>query len=110
MEVAAQQRAPAAGQIARGDPDRGIDHDRMRDQAALQTRVLVSLDLRDAKLLLDLVSVSPADRVADRPREQIAIDLALDEIVLRAGIDRGLARRLIVKPGQQDRKSTRLNS
>ena len=47
---------------------------------------------RDLELLAGLVGAPALDRVADRARQPLAVDLALDQVVLRAGADRLHAR------------------
>ena len=84
VEVAAQQRAPAARAVVRGQLQRGIADQRGRQQAALEAGVLLGVQACDLELLARLVRAPALDRVADRARQSLPVDLALDQVVLRA--------------------------
>ena len=92
VEVAAQQRAPAARAVVRGQLQLRVADQRRRQQAALQAGVLLGVQPRDLELLARLVGAPALDRVADRARQPLPVDLALDQVVLRARGD-GLRRR-----------------
>jgi hypothetical protein len=75
VEVAAQQRPLAPGQVAGCDPQGGVVDDGAWDEAALQAGGLVGADLGDTKLLLDVLGVAAADRIMDRPGQQAPLTL-----------------------------------
>ncbi len=56
----------------------------------------------DLELLARLVRAAALDRVADRACQALAVDLALDQIVLRAGGDGVDAATLVVEAGQDE--------
>ena len=88
VEVAAEQRPPAARAVVRGQQQARVGDQRRRQQAALEPRVLLGVRARELELLAGLVGAPALDRVADRARQALAVDLALDEVVLRARADR----------------------
>ncbi len=60
------------------------------------------MQARDLELLARLVRAPALDRVADRAREPRTVDLALDQVVLRARGDRLGAAALVVEPGEHE--------
>ena len=80
---------------------------RSRREAAFQADDLALLCLCQAKLLLSVLGLASADRVADCARELIAVHVALDEVVLCTSLDRGSAGRLVGKPGQHNQGQLR---
>ena len=59
---------------------------------------------RDLELLARLVGAPALDRVADRARQPLPVDLALDQVVLRAGGDGLDAAPLVVEPGEHEHR------
>ena len=56
----------------------------------------------DLELLARVVGAPALDGVADRAGEALAVDLALDQVVLRAGGDGLDAAALVVEPGEDE--------
>ena len=102
VEVAAQQRAPAARAVVGGQLQAGIADQRGRQQAALEAGVLLGVQARDLELLARLVRAPALDRVAHGARQSLPVDLALDQVVLRARGDRVDAAPLVVEAGQDE--------
>ena len=92
VEVAAEQRAPAARAVVRGQLQLGVGDQRRRQQPALEAGVLLGVQPRDLELLARLVGAPALDRVAHRAGQALPVDLALDEVVLRAGARRPRCR------------------
>ena len=88
VEVAAEQRAPAARAVVRGEQQLGVVDQRRGQQAALEAGVLLRVQARDLELLARLVRAPALDRVAHGAGQALPVDLALDQIVLRARGDR----------------------
>ena len=65
VEVAAQQRAPAAGPVVGGQQQLGVGDQRRRKQAALEAGVLLLVHARELELLAGLLGAPALDRVAD---------------------------------------------
>jgi hypothetical protein len=101
-EVAAEQRAVASGAVARGDPDGAVADQRPRRESAFQARDLARLDVCEAQLVLGVCGLTADDRIADGAGELRAVDLALDEVVLGAGVYSRHPRCLVVEPGEHD--------
>ena len=91
-EVAAEQAHRPPGAVERVHRDLGGLHQRLGQQAALQAGRLGLAQLHLAQPLGVLVGPLALDRVAQRPDQQHAVDLALDQVVLGALGDRGDAR------------------
>ena len=85
VEVAAEQGPLAAGSVERRQLELLGVHQRAGQQAALQAGVLLGPQLGGDQLALVGGGPSALDRVAQRALEARAVDLALDEEVLRAG-------------------------
>ena len=66
-------------------------------------RDLGALLFVEQRLLHDLA----LDRVAQGPQQPARLDLALDEIVLRAFLQRLCGQRLVVEPGEDHQRDTR---
>ena len=77
---------------------------RMRDgqQPALQARRLLGQDLGRPQLLAHAVGLAALDGVEDRAPEAVAVDAALDEVVLRAGGDRLDAALVVAVAGEDE--------
>jgi hypothetical protein len=101
VEVAAEQRPLAAGPIAGADPEALVGQQRDREQPALEAGGLLGQHLRGAQLLADRVGLPALDGVEDRAAQPVAVDAALDEVVLRARGD-GLDPALHVPVAGQD--------
>ena len=106
-EVAAQQCPVAPRVVARRDPHRVVADQRSRRKPAFQSSDLTRLGLGQTKLLAGLVGLAATDRIANRPRQLVAVHMALDQIVLGAGLDRPDAGRLVVEPGEDDQRNPR---
>ena len=64
---------------------RRVVEDRHGQQPALQARGLLGQDLGGPQLLADAVGLAALDGVEDRPAQAVAVEAALDDVVLRAG-------------------------
>ena len=104
VEVAAEQGAVAARAVAGGQVEVRVAQQRDGQQAAFEPRVLAGEQLLLQELLLDLLGALAFAGEAQRLDQQRAVHLVLDEVVLRAGGDRGDAGRLVVLPGQDDHR------
>ena len=60
------------------------------------------MELRDVELAARVLRLSPADRVADRASKDLALRLSLDQVVLRASLDRRRPRGLVVEAREDD--------
>jgi hypothetical protein len=99
-EVASQQRALPPRPVARDDPDAIAGDQRPRQQTSFQTGVLGCQEAGVAQLRRGGCRRLALHRVTDRPSEQVPVDLALDQIVLRATGDRGDRCGLVGHAGQ----------
>ena len=106
-EVAAEQRAPAAGAVVGGERERRVGHERGRQQAALQAGVLARLELGDRELLLRQLGPAALDGVAQGAREQRPARRALDQVVLGAGGDGLHPAALVGEPGEHQHRELR---
>ena len=108
VEVPAEQVLLAAGQAARRHAQPRVGQQRRGQQAALQPRVLLGLDLGHAQFSLGLLGPAPLDRVADHAVQHVPGDLALDQVILSSRPDRLLAQVLVRLSGQHDDGRLRL--
>src|SRR5215469_13398369 len=92
IEVAAKQRLVPARPVAQRMVEAGIVKYRNRKQSPLEPGVLGLADLRLPELAGRLVRPLAFDRVPNAPAEGCAVDLALDQVVLRAGRHGGDAK------------------
>ena len=98
VEVAAEQRAPAAravvrGQLAAAGSVTSGAGSRPRSRRAFSS----ACSARDLELLARLVRAPALDRVAHGARQALPVDLALDQVVLRARGDGLDAAPLVVE-------------
>ena len=107
VEVAAQERALATRAIAGADEQRRVVEDRDRQQPALQARRLLGQDLGRPQLLAHAVGLAALDGVEDRPPQAVAVDAALDEVVLRARGDRVDAALVVAVAGEDEVRDVR---
>ena len=107
VEVAAQQRALATRPVAGADEQRAVVEDRHRQQPALQARGLLGQDLGRPQPLADAVGLAALDGVEDRPPQAVAVDAALDEVVLGAGRDRLDAALVVAVAGEHEVRDVR---
>src|SRR5215467_3437131 len=84
IEVAAKQRLVPAGPVAQRMVKAGIVKYRNRKQSPLEPGVLGLADLCFPQLAGRLVRPFAFDRVPNAPAQRCAVDLALDQVVLRA--------------------------
>ena len=82
----------------------GIGDQRRGQQAALQAGVLLRVQAGDLELLARLVRAPALDRVADRAGQALPVDLALDQVVLRARGDGLDAAALVVEAGEDEHR------
>ena len=102
VEVSAEQHVLAAGQAARGHAEPRVGQQRRRQQATLKPGIFLGVDLRRVEFPLGLLGPSAFHRIPDHPVQHVPGDLALDQVVLRAGPDRPLPQVLIGLTGQHD--------
>jgi hypothetical protein len=101
VEVAPEERALAARPVARADLQRAVVEDGDGQQPAFEARRLLGQDLRRAQPLADAVGLPALDGVDDRPAQAVAVDAALDQVVLGARGD-GLDPALVVAIAGED--------
>lgn len=99
VEVAAEQRATAAGPVGGVAAQVAVADEQIGQQPAFEPGVLAGLQFGLGAVLVGLVAF---DRVADRAGQQRAVDLALVQVVLRARRDGLHAAVLVVEAGQHD--------
>ena len=85
VEVAAQLGPPAARLVPHEHADVGGPDGRGGGEGTLEASVLGPLPLGPNELAAELCRPVPLDRVAHRPGQQLLVDPALDQVVLRAG-------------------------
>ena len=103
VEVAAEQRVLPAGPIPRDDVDAGVvEQQRSGQQAALEPGVLQGAQLAGVQLDRGELGALAFDRVEHCASQHLGLDAALDQVVLRAGGDRGDPEVLVGEPGQDD--------
>jgi hypothetical protein len=108
VEVAAEQHPLATGLVADLQVDVRVLQQRGREQAAFEAGPFGGQQLGLPQLALGVLGTAAFDRVPDAAQQQFAVDLALDQVVLRAGRDRGDAFAFVVPAGQhQDRGRVR---
>ena len=107
VEVAAEQRPLASRPVVGGQPQRRVADQRRGQQAALQPRVLLGVGARELELLAGLLGAPALDRVADRARQPLPVDLALDQVVLRARGDGLDPAPLVVEAGEHEHRQVR---
>ena len=71
-------------------------------QAALESRVLLGAELAGAQIGRRELGTLALDGVQQRPPQHLGFDATLDQVVLRAGCQRGDAEVLVGEPGEHD--------
>ena len=107
VEVAAEQRAAPARAVVRGEDEMLVVDQRRRQQAALEAGVLLRVQARDLELAARLVRAQALDRVVHGAGQTLAVDLALDQVVLRARADGFHPAALVVEPGEDEHRDVR---
>src|SRR5699024_2186064 len=102
VEVTADQGAFAAGSVVGTVFERGSCQEHLRQQATLQTHVLVSTYTGLVQLACVFVCTSVFYGIAQAAGQEGTIDLSLDEVVLGARGDGGQPLVLVVQTGEDD--------
>ncbi|GAA3096249.1 hypothetical protein GCM10020254_46840 [Streptomyces goshikiensis] len=88
VEVPAEQGPAAAGAVAGREAEVGAFEERVGQQPALQSGVLLGAQFRFCELVLGDVGPFSLHRVADGAAQQPAVELVAEEEVLGADLDR----------------------
>ncbi len=107
VEVAAEQRAPPARPVVRVEHEVVVVDQRGGQQAALEAGVLLRVQARDLELAPRLVRPQALDRVVHGAGEALTVDLALDQVVLRARADGFHPAALVVEAGEDEHRDVR---
>lgn len=100
IEVATQLHLAAARLVPGGHGQPRVGDERRRQQPPRQPGVLPGQHLGEVQLKLRLLGLPALHRVPDDPVQQRLVDVALDQVILRARPDRGRAEELIGPAGE----------